>query len=311
MSPVELPVINASPVVAGRSTVGSLPDEAWVQTARRARLLSWASLAWMTVEGVVGLIAGLDASALSVIVWAASSFVEGLASIIVIWRFTGSRTMSPRSEHLAQRLVAGSFLLLVPFFVYEAIRRLVVGSDTTSSTLGIAVTASAIVLMPLLGYAKLRLGQRLGSRATAGEGIQNLMCAAQAAAALTALVGASAGSSVIDPIAALIVAAIAATESVRLWRGEQDDCCAPVGLSTPRQATTAAPAATAAVRNSWVAPAIGSRTHRSWSPRCRSIRPSQTAHSTPPVRSSSSSRGWAWWRGRSLRQRRRGRGGSR
>ena len=132
--------------------------------------MSWASLAWMTVEGVVGLIAGLDANALSVIVWAASSFVEGLASIIVIWRFTGSRTLSEHSEHVAQRLVAGSFLLLVPFFVYEAIRRLIAGSDTTSSTLGIAVTASAIVLMPLLGATKLKLGQRLGSGATAARG---------------------------------------------------------------------------------------------------------------------------------------------
>jgi divalent metal cation (Fe/Co/Zn/Cd) transporter len=233
MSPVELPVITASAPAADRLTAGPLRDDAWVRTARRARALSWVSLAWMTVEGVVGLIAGLDASALSVIVWAASSFVEGLASIIVIWRFTGKRTLSEHSEHAAQRLVAGSFLLLVPFFGYEAIRRLIVGSDTTSSTLGIAVTASAIVLMPLLGYAKLKLGQRLGSRATAGEGIQNLMCAAQAAAALIALVGASAGLSVIDPIAALAVAAIAATESVELWRGEQDDCCAPVGFVDP------------------------------------------------------------------------------
>ena len=233
MSPVELPVIAASTPASDRPTVGWVRDEAWLRTARRARLLSWASLAWMTVEGVVGLIAGLDANALSVIVWAASSFVEGLASIIVIWRFTGSRTLSEHSEHVAQRLVAGSFLLLVPFFVYEAIRRLIVGSDTTSSTLGIAVTASAIVLMPLLGATKLRLGQRLGSGATAGEGIQNLMCAAQAAAALIALVGASAGLSVIDPIAALVIAAIAATESVKLWHGEQDDCCAPIGFADP------------------------------------------------------------------------------
>jgi divalent metal cation (Fe/Co/Zn/Cd) transporter len=233
VSPVELPVITSSPPALDRSTVASPHDDAWVQTARQARLLSWASLVWMTVEGVVGLIAGLDANALSVIVWAASSFVEGLASIIVIWRFTGNRTLSEHSERAAQRLVAGSFLLLVPFFVYEAIRRLIVGSDTTSSTLGIAVTASAIVLMPLLGYAKLKLGQRLGSRATAGEGVQNLMCAAQAAAALIALVGASVGLSVIDPTAALLVAAIAATESVELWRGEQDDCCAPVGFVDP------------------------------------------------------------------------------
>jgi hypothetical protein len=233
MSPVQLPVITPDATASDRSTAGPLRDEAWLQNARRARALSWASLAWMTVEGVVGLIAGLDASALSVIVWAASSFVEGLASIIVIWRFTGPRTLSEHSERTARRLVAGSFLLLVPFFAYEALHRLIVGSDTTSSILGIAVTASAIVLMPLLGATKLRLGQRLGSGATAGEGIQNLMCAAQAAAALIALVGASAGLSVIDPIAALVVAAIAATESVKLWRGEQDDCCAPIGFADP------------------------------------------------------------------------------
>jgi Cation efflux family len=233
MSPVELPVITSSSSAADRLPAGSRRDEAWVQTARRARALSWVSLIWMTVEGVVGLIAGLDASSLSVIVWAASSFVEGLASIIVIWRFTGPRTLSEHSEHAAQRRVAGSFLLLVPFVTYEAIHRLIVGSDTTSSILGIAVTASAIVLMPLLGRTKLKLGQRLGSDATAGEGIQNLMCAAQAAAALIALVGASAGLGVIDPIAALVVAAIAATESVKLWRGQQDDCCAPIGFGDP------------------------------------------------------------------------------
>ena len=89
--------------------------------------------------------------------------------------------------------------------------------------------------MPLLGYAKLNLGQRLGSRATAGEGIQNLMCAAQASGALIALVGASAGLSVIDPIAALVVAAIAAAESVALWRGEHDDCCTPIGFADPTE----------------------------------------------------------------------------
>ena len=233
MSPVDLPLIPSTAPAPASSSTGPVRDAAWVRTARLARALSWASLAWMTVEGVVGLIAGVDAHALSVIVWAASSFVEGLASIIVIWRFTGPRTLSEHSEHAAQRLVAGSFLLLTPFFIYEAIRRLIVGSDTTSSTLGIAVTASAIMLMPLLGATKLRLGQRLGSGATTGEGVQNLMCAAQATAALIALIGASAGLSIIDPIAALIVAAIATKESVELWRDEQNDCCVPLGFADP------------------------------------------------------------------------------
>jgi divalent metal cation (Fe/Co/Zn/Cd) transporter len=231
VSPVELPIVSSQP--SSVTQPQARRENQWLRTARLARALSWASLAWMTAEGVVGLIAGLDANALSVIVWAASSFVEGLASMIVIWRFTGSRTHSERSERTAQRLVAGSFLLLIPFFVYEAIHRMIVGSEPTTSALGIAVTASAIVLMPALGWAKLRLGQRLGSAATAGEGVQNLMCAAQAAAALIALLGAAAGLGIIDPIAALVVAAIAAKESVELWQGEDDDCCAPVGFSDP------------------------------------------------------------------------------
>jgi divalent metal cation (Fe/Co/Zn/Cd) transporter len=231
VSPVELPILTAPPSSATEPR--SARDDQWLRTARRARALSWASLAWMTVEGVVGLIAGLDANSLSVIVWAASSFVEGLASMIVIWRFTGSRTLSEHSERTAQRLVAGSFLLLIPFFVYEAVHRMIVGSEPTANALGIAITASAIVLMPALGWAKLRLGERLGSAATAGEGVQNLMCAAQATAALIALLGAAAGLGIIDPIAALVVAAIAAKESVDLWQGDGDDCCAPVGFSDP------------------------------------------------------------------------------
>ena len=228
MSATELPIAPAP------ATPGAAPrDAGWHRAARRARHLSWASLAWMTVEGVVGLAAGLEAGSLSLVVWAASSFVEGLASVTIIWRFSGSRLHSATSERTAQRWVAGSFLLLVPYFLYEAVERLVTGSDAESNVAGIAVTASAIVLMPLLGRAKLRLSRRLGSDATAGEGIQNLMCAAQAAAALVALVGAGLGLSILDPPAALVISAIAVKECVALWRGGSDDCCAPTGFGVP------------------------------------------------------------------------------
>src|SRR5919107_331464 len=84
------------------------PDTAWVKLARRARLLSWLSLLWMTLEGVAGLAAGLQANSISILTWAASSAVEGLASAIVIWRFTGARTLSEHAERRAQRWVAGS-----------------------------------------------------------------------------------------------------------------------------------------------------------------------------------------------------------
>lgn len=208
-------------------------DVRWLHAAKRARQLSWASLAWMSVEGIVGLVAGFEANSLSLLVWGASSFVEGLASMTIIWRFTGARVHSATSERTAQRWVAGSFLLLVPYFLYESFDRLLHGSDTEFSGLGAAVTVSAIVVMPLLGWAKLRLAHQLGSDATAGEGVQNLLCAAQAAAALVALIGAGAGLAVLDPIAAFLISGIAVKECAALWRGEGDDCCAPVGFADP------------------------------------------------------------------------------
>ena len=155
----------------------------------------------------------------------------------IIWRFTGSRTHSATSERTAQKWVAGSFLLLVPYFLYESFERLLNGSDAEFSLLGVAITVSAIVLMPLLGWAKLRLARQLGSEATAGEGVQNLLCAAQAAAALVALIGAGAGLAILDPIAAFVISAIAISECVSLWRGEADDCCAPLGFDEPATGT--------------------------------------------------------------------------
>src|SRR3954469_12944950 len=97
---LELPTLTASPPAPTPST----RDEGWYRAAKRARQLSWASLVWMSIEGIVGLAAGFEADSLSLIIWAASSFVEGLASMTIIWRFSGSRLHSHSSERTAQRV---------------------------------------------------------------------------------------------------------------------------------------------------------------------------------------------------------------
>jgi divalent metal cation (Fe/Co/Zn/Cd) transporter len=230
MSTFQLPVVEHVPTAAPRP---EQPSAAWLRAARQAKLLAWASLAWMSVEGFVGVIAGLQAHSLGVVTWAASSFVEALASLIVVWRFTGRRTLSATSEARAQKWVAASFFLLAPYFIIEAIRKLISGDDTHVTVLAVALTISAIILMPLLGWAKLRLGKQLASGATAGEGIQNIMCAVQATTALVAVAGAGIGLSFLDPIAALVIAGIAMKEGRDGWRGK-DTCCTPMpSLSTP------------------------------------------------------------------------------
>src|SRR3954469_1734737 len=207
-APTELPTLPATAPMPAQSR-----DQAWLRDARRARLLSWLSLAWMTVEGAVGIAAGIAAGSVALIGFGLSSAVEGLASVIVIWRFTGGRTFSGTSERKAQKAVAISFWLLAPYVAIEAIHKLVTSSHPETSVVGIAVTAGSIILMPALGRAKLRLGARLGSGAPAGEGTQNILCALLAAAVLIGLLGQTLlGAWWLDPIAALFIAGIAVKE---------------------------------------------------------------------------------------------------
>ena len=200
-------------------------DERWLRAARYARWLAWVSLAWMIGEGVVGLAAGLAAGSIALVGWALGSAIEGLASVIVIWRFTGSRMLSETAERRAQKAVAVSFWLLAPYIAIEAIRDLAAHHPARTTLLGIALTASSLVIMPALGIAKRRLGGRLGSGATAGEGTQNLMCAAQAGGVLLALVVVAVWPDgwPIDPIIALGIAGWSVWEGNRSWRGA--GCC--------------------------------------------------------------------------------------
>ena len=206
-------------------TIAPSDDERWLRAARSARWLAWASLSWMTAEGVVGLIAGVSAGSIALVGWALGSVIEGLASVIVIWRFTGSRTLSQTAEWRAQKAVAVSFWLLAPYIVIEAVWHLAGHHPAAASALGIALTASSVVIMPVLGIVKRRLGERLHSGATAGEGTQNLLCAAQAAAVLTglAVIAVWPGGWPIDPVIALGIAAWSIWEGTRSWRGA--DCC--------------------------------------------------------------------------------------
>ncbi len=65
---------------------------------RLARLLAWSSLAWMTLEGAVAITAGLVAGSIALIGFGIDSAIEGIASVIVVWRFTGSRTAPKRRK---------------------------------------------------------------------------------------------------------------------------------------------------------------------------------------------------------------------
>jgi len=197
---------------------------------RRALALSWLSLAWMTVEGAVAIVAALLADSVALLGFGLDSAIEAAASVVVIWRFTGSRRLSERAERRAQKLVAVSFFLLAPYIAQDAIRTLIAGSHPATSWLGIGLSIASLAVMPLLGRAKQRLGAQLGSGATAGEGAQNLLCAYMAAGVLGGLLAnAVFGVWWLDPVAALAIAVLALNEGLEAWEGEECGCGALPG----------------------------------------------------------------------------------
>jgi len=192
--------------------------------AVRARFLSWLSLAWMTAEGAVAITAGVLAGSIALIGFGIDSGIEGFASLVIVWRFTGARMFSDRAEERAQKLVAIQFFLLAPYVATEAILHLVHADRPETSWLGIGLAASSVIGMPLLGIAKRRIGDQLGSAATKGEGMQNMLCAYLAGGVLLGLLGnALFGLWWLDPAAALAIAAVAVREGRGSWRGE--GCC--------------------------------------------------------------------------------------
>jgi divalent metal cation (Fe/Co/Zn/Cd) transporter len=204
----------------------------WLCLARLARRLSWLTLAWMGVEGGVAIGAGIAAGSVALLGFGLDSGIEALASIIVIWRFTGTRLASATAERRAQQLVAISFFLLAPYIAAEAIRALAAGGRAETSIIGLLLTAGTAVFEPALGVAKRRIGTRLGSAATAGEGLQNLLCAYLAIAVFAGLAAnALWGAWWLDGVVALGIAGLALAEGRRAWAGKSCGCSSPSGTS--------------------------------------------------------------------------------
>src|SRR4051812_39124650 len=178
----------------------------------------------MSVEGIVAIAAGVVAGSIALVGFGLDSAVEGFASVIIIWRFTGSRVFSQDAEERAQKLVAIQFFILAPYVAIESVRALAGGEHPEVSVVGMALAVFSLITMPLLGLAKQRIADQIGSAATKGEGRQNILCAYLAGALLIGLAGnAAAGAWWLDPLVGLLIAGVAVKEGLEAWRG--DGCC--------------------------------------------------------------------------------------
>lgn len=189
---------------------------------RRARWLARATIAYNLAEGAVAIAAGVAAGSIALISFGGDSLVECLSAVVILWQFRG---VAEDRERRALRMIGLAFFALAAYVTAESLRALATGADAEPSPVGIALAAVSLAVMPLLSWLKRRTGRELGSRAVVADSVQTLLCTYLSAALLGGLLlNALWGWSWADPVAALVVAAVAAREGREAWRGESCEC---------------------------------------------------------------------------------------
>jgi len=199
-------------LVAGRRTVLS----------RRIRLLVAATISYNVIEAIVAISAGVVASSTALIGFGLDSMIEVASATAVAWQFSGQ---DPEArERTALKIIALSFFALAGFITVESVRSLTGAEDAGHSTVGIALAAVSLVIMPLLSYAQRRAGREFGSASAVADSRQTLLCTYLSGVLLVGLLLNSLfGWSWADPIVALIIAGVAVREGRQAWRGKH--CC--------------------------------------------------------------------------------------
>jgi divalent metal cation (Fe/Co/Zn/Cd) transporter len=195
---------------------------------RNALGLALITIAWNVVEAVVAIVAGAVASSIALVGFGLDSSVEVLSASVIVWQMT--RPVPEEREARALRLIALSFLALAGYVTVQAVIDLAQRHESEASTVGIVLAIASLIVMPLLAGLKRRNGRRLGSTSVVADSSQTLLCTYLSAVLLVGLLlNATVGWWWADPLAAVVIAALALREGREAWRGERccdDDTCA-------------------------------------------------------------------------------------
>lgn len=199
--------------------------------ARRIRWFVAATITYNVIEAVVAISAGTRASSTALIGFGLDSVIEVSSAAAVAWQFS-ARDHATREarEHRALRIIAVSFFALAAYVGIEAARGFLGGGHAGESIVGIVLAAVSVVIMPALSYAQRRAGREMGSASAVADSHQTLLCTYLSVVLLIGLIlNAAVGWWWADPLAAVIIAALAVKEGREAWKGE--GCCAPNVLS--------------------------------------------------------------------------------
>ncbi|MGC9379440.1 cation transporter [Streptomyces sp. MH13] len=195
--------------------------------ARRIRLLVAATITYNAVEAVVAITAGALASSTALIGFGLDSVIEVSSAAAVAWQFSArDHAVREAREQRTLRIIAVSFFALSAYVTVDAVRALTGTGEAERSVPGIVIAALSLAIMPFLSAAQRKAGRELGSASAVADSKQTLLCTYLSAVLLAGLVlNATLDWTWADPIAALVIAALALKEGHDAWQGK--GCCAP------------------------------------------------------------------------------------
>jgi divalent metal cation (Fe/Co/Zn/Cd) transporter len=200
---------------------------------RRIRLLVAGTITYNVVEAIAALTAGTLASSTALIGFGLDSVIEVSSATAVAWQFSArEHAVREAREQTTLRIIAVSFFVLAAYVTADAVRSLTATGEAEPSLPGIALAALSLAVMPFLSAAQRRAGRELGSASAVADSKQTLLCTYLSAVLLVGLVlNATLGWSWADPVAALVIAAVAVKEGRDAWQGK--GCCAPQAAAAP------------------------------------------------------------------------------
>ena len=164
----------------------SAPQIITPYTVRQIRRVQVLTVAWMTIETALSLLAAWRAHSPALVAFGGDSAIELLSATVVLWRFR-SGTAQPNAERRAARL-AGALLFALALYVVALSATFLLGySQPQPSLLGIAVLAAAALIMPRLAKEKRRLSAIARSETLNADATQSAVCAYLSVIALAGL----------------------------------------------------------------------------------------------------------------------------
>ncbi len=144
-----------------------MPDEAArYQLVRSAAAACACSVAWAVVAGVTSVAAGAATASVALLAFGLDSVIDGSASAVLVWRFRlelRQAGLPGHGERKAARAVAAAMLAAAAYVVAQATWVLITRAHPRQGLPGIALLAGSVVVLPVLGYIKLRLARQLQS----------------------------------------------------------------------------------------------------------------------------------------------------